>query len=487
MIFSSPLFLFLFLPVTLAGFTLLRGRARQAFLLAASFLFYGWGEGCSLAVLPASILTNFLLGHLVARYRSSPRGPFVVWSAVAVNVGVLGWYKYGAHLPDGLNRVLYGLGITPPAFQGPCLPLGISYFTLAAISYVVDVYREETVPERSLPRFAVFLSLFPKLAAGPIARYGAVAGDLSCGRVPLGDFADGVRRFVLGLGKKVLIADGIAATTAQILAIPRADLTAGLAWGGLVCFTLQLYCDFSGYSDMAIGIGKMLGFKLPENFQHPYTSRSLTEFWRRWHMSLSAWLRDYLFIPLSYALLTASVRRKIAEGRYRTNYRAGLSIFLVFTLCGIWHGPGAGFLAWGMLNGVVLAVESLWLGRRIAGWKPPLQHLYLMTVVMLAWVPFMIPSLESAFQYYGALSGLASGSGTEHHLRLYVTPGLLLALAAGILASMPTVGRVAKLFEAPPLRRFAPAAEGVFLVVVLVCSFASLAGSTFTPFIYQGF
>lgn len=450
--------------------------------------FYAWGDGRYVVLLLLSIVLNYVFGELIAKYHKSSKGRIVLWFALVVNLGSLVWFKYATFIADNINIVLTPLQISPVHVQPQHLPLGISFFTFQAIAYLLDVFREEATHQKSITRFALFMALFPKLAAGPIIRYGEVAGDLNQREISLDDIACGVRRFIIGLGKKVIIADTIAKTSDQIFAIPQQDLTTGIAWLGIICYTLQLYFDFSGYSDMAIGIGRMFGFKIQENFNYPYIARSLTDFWRRWHISLSTWFRDYLFIPLSYALMTDRIRKKIAEGTYRINYRFVFSIFVVFTICGLWHGAGYGFIAWGMLHGTVLGIESLWLGKKMKKWKIPIQHIYLLLVVMMSWVLFRITDLKSAIMYYKALFGFNANIGLQYHLSRYLDNELLLALLIGILGSMPLTNVVAKYSDSSIfLRKGAPVAEIIFIGLILLVSFASLAKSTFSPFMYQRF
>ena len=487
MLFSAPIFLFLFLPIVLAGYGFVGRRLRNFFLLGASIFYYAWGEGRYVVLLIFSIFLNFTFGILAARYRDSSKGRLIIWLALFMNLGALVWYKYTAFIASNINFILSSIEVPPVQIQNHDLPLGLSFFTFQAIAYVLDVYREETAPQQSLIKFALFMSLFPKLAAGPIIRHGEVAEDLTDRKIDLELFSSGVRRFVIGLGKKVLIADTIAKTTEKIFAIPGQDLPSDLAWLGIICYSLQIYFDFSGYSDMAIGLGRMLGFKIQENFNYPYIACSLTDFWRRWHISLSTWFRDYLFVPLSYALMTDRIRKKIGEGNYKTNYRSVFSIVMVFTLCGFWHGAGYNFIAWGMLHGVILGLESLWLGRVIQKWKAPLQHAYLLFIVTMAWVLFRSPGVKSAFSYFKALAGFTSTNSLYYHISLYLNTELLVVLLAGVVGAAPISKVIRGYFERDSMRRLMPFAEVAFIIMILLASFASLAGSTFSPFIYQKF
>lgn len=485
LLFCSPIFLFLFLPLVLAGYWLVGKKLRNIFLLGSSIFFYAWGDGRHLSLLLFLIIANYVLGLVVATYRGSSKGRLFIWLSLLVNFGSLVWYKYAAFFADNINSVLNYFGSNQVHVPAQHLPLGISFITFQAIAYILDIYHKESAPQKNITTFALFMALFPKLTAGPIIRYDEVAKDLPSREIELEEFSYGVKRFAIGLGKKVLIADTIAKTTDQIFAIPQQDLTTGVAWLGIVCYTLQLYFDFSGYSDMAIGLGRMFGFKIRENFNYPYFAKSLTDFWRRWHISLSTWFRDYLFTPLTYALMTDRFREKIAKGGYKTNYRVVFSIFVVFTLCGLWHGAGYGFIVWGMLHGAVLGIETLWLGNRIKNWRIPLQHAYLIVVVMMSWVLFRSPSLQSAFSYYKALLGFSAGTGLQYHLSLYLNTQLFLALLVGVFASTPIAENIAASLGA--FKRVTPAAEIAFILFTLVASFGLLANSTLSAFIYQQF
>src|SRR6266545_4939931 len=298
MVFSSPIFLFLFLPIVLAVNFLLPIRLRNLWLLIMSLIFYGWGEPRFVLVMIASIVVNFALGLWVDRVRGRPAARRVMALGIALNIGLLAVYKYANFAVDNLNTVLAALGAAPIPLAPIALPIGISFFTFQAFSYVIDVERRDGPVQKNPLDVALFVSLFPQLIAGPIVRYRDVAAQIVERTITCEGFTRGVERFLIGLGKKMLIANTVAVPADAIFAIPADQLTAGVAWLGVVCYALQIYYDFSGYSDMAIGLGLMLGFHFLENFNYPYISRSMTEFWRRWHISLSTWFRDYLYIPL---------------------------------------------------------------------------------------------------------------------------------------------------------------------------------------------
>ena len=494
--FYSPLFLFLFLPILLACYWPLGSKGRTCLLLLASLFFYasynlffsawaeGKGAGGFLLLLLYYISANYLFGILAAAHRETTRGRCIIWLSLIANLAPLVWYKYAGFI---LSMFKLAGNSTVPEIPSHYIPLGISFLSFQAIAYILDVYREEVEPERNPLRFALFLAIFPKIIAGPIIRYAEVAADLAEPKLNVEQFAFGVRRFVTGLGKKVILADTLAITANQIFSIPGVELSAGVAWLGLLTYTLQLYLDFSGYTDMAIGLGCMFGFKFQENFNYPYIARSLTEFWRRWHISLSTWLRDYLFIPLSYALMTDRIRQKIAQGTYTTNYRTLFSVVAVFTICGLWHGAGWNFIVWGMLHGVVLALESLWLSKVLKKWWLPLQHVYLVFVVMLAWVFFRLPTLHEAFEFFVALAGFSGKTRALYGLGLYVDSTELIVLIAGIIAATPAVKTVSDRLKQSGNTTTLALCEIAGMLIITVLSYCSIASSTFTPFLYQKF
>ena len=475
MLFSSPVFLFLFLPLVLALYFAAPRAARNLLLLLASLVFYTWGEPRFVVVMLFSIAANFVLGILVERARGSRAAPVAVALSVTVNLGLLGTYKYAEFLVENLNRVLALLTLPPFQVTSPSLPLGISFFTFHALSYVLDVHRGTVRAQRNPIRMALYIALFPQLIAGPIIRYHYIAPQLTTRVVTFDRFAQGIRRFVLGLGKKVLIANTVAVTADAIFALPTDQLTPGLAWLATACYTLQIYFDFSGYSDMALGLGLLFGFRFPENFNYPYVSRSVTEFWRRWHISLSTWFRDYLYIPLG--------------GNRGAPWRTYVNLVTVFFLCGLWHGASWTFVGWGLFHGLFLVIERRGLGRWLAARAAPLGHAYTLLVVMIGWVFFRATTLQSALAMLAAMGGAAQGTGVEHYARLYLDVPQVLALLVGAVGALPALPTLARWCN----RRSAPV-DGVLalasiagLLLVFVSSAMMLAAGTYNPFIYFRF
>jgi len=485
MVFSSSVFLFLFLPVVLAVYALLPSLVlRNLFLLAASLFFYAWGEQSFVLVLIGSVIVNYLFGLAIGRLedRGTP-ARWMVGAAVAVNLGLLAFYKYANFAVDNLNVLFTHLGLAPLHLDPLHLPIGISFFTFQAMTYVIDIYRREGRAQRNPLNVGLYISMFPQLIAGPIVRYRDVATQITRRSVTLDKFSSGAERFIIGLGKKMILANTVGAAADRIFSIPGEGLTTGVAWIGTVCYTFQIYFDFSGYSDMAIGLGRIFGFHFPENFRSPYVSRSLREFWRRWHITLSAWFRDYLYIPLG--------------GSRRSPARVYANLFTVFFLCGLWHGASWTFVIWGMIHGVFIVLERLGLERLLRRLPRAVQHAYLMFVVMVAWVFFRAETASHALVYLKAMAGFSLGDGIEFHPGTFLNLALSLALLACMAASMPTGRRLRGLLgavKAEAESTLPRAAHDVLLLVktgclgaILAACAMLLASGTHNPFIYFRF
>ena len=481
MLFTSPTFLWLFLPVVLGVHFVIGPSWRNAFLLVASLFFYAWGEGVFVLLMVGSIVANYVLGRaLDAARRPAP----VLALAVVTNLGLLATFKYANFLVDNLNAWGGAPGVGPLHLAPIHLPLGISFFTFHALSYLIDISRRTVRAQRNPIEFGLYMTLFPQLIAGPIIRYHDIASQLGARRVDRERLALGVRRFVFGLGKKTLIANTLAAPADTIFAIPPANLTAPIAWLGALFYTLQIYCDFSAYSDMAIGLAKMLGFDFLENFAYPYVARSITEFWRRWHISLSNWFRDYLYIPLGG-------NRGGAVSTYR-------NLLTVFFLCGLWHGASWNFVVWGLFHGAFLVLERAGLRKRLERAPVVAGHVYAVLVVMVGWVLFRTATLASAGAYVAAMAGLARGSGAEYPATLYARPDVALALVAAIAVATPLAPWLARRWAgyvaATALGRRAVVIDATGAVVqlatlaaVFLASSVMMAGRTYNPFIYFRF
>jgi alginate O-acetyltransferase complex protein AlgI len=488
-LFTEPVFLFIFLPVLLALHVAPWPAYRNGLLLAASVVFYARGGGNFTWFLAASILLNYWAAIVIDRRRDRPAGRRLLILTVAANVTALGVFKYADFAVGNLNAALRSLGATPVPAPGLVLPIGISFFTFHAVSYVVDVYRRDAAAQKGPVQAALYLLLFPQLIAGPIIRYREIADQLARRRVSMNDMAAGIQRFVIGLGKKMLVANVVAVPVDRIFAMPADQLTAAHAWLAMACYTVQIYFDFSGYSDMAIGLARMFGFRFPENFRHPYSARSIQEFWRRWHISLSAWFRDYVYVPLG--------------GSRATPGRTYLNLVTVFFLCGLWHGANWTFVVWGLYHGLFLVLErkggAAWLAARPA----VLGHLYAVVMVLVGWVFFRADSMTAAAGVLRAMAGASPALPTPFAAIWYLTPEVVLALAAGALGSMPWLPAVRARFAGAPAghgpRATGDRADGLALGwmpsvavmaalwIVLLASLSLVAARTYNPFIYFRF
>jgi alginate O-acetyltransferase complex protein AlgI len=479
-LFTEPTFLFVFLPILLALYQLPGLPYRNWLLLAASIIFYARGAGSFTWLVLALIVFNYVAARLIDRHRATALGRRLLAGAVAIDLLVLAVFKYADFAVGNLNAALTFVGVQPFALPGILLPIGISFFTFHAISYVVDVYRQDASAQKRPVKAALYLLVFPQLIAGPIVRYRQIAEQLSSRVTSLDDFAYGVRRFIIGLSKKMLIANTLAGPADQIFAMPAAELTALHAWTAVVCYTLQIYFDFSGYSDMAIGLGRMFGFQFPENFNYPYTATSIQDFWRRWHMSLSAWFRDYVYIPLG--------------GNRTSTGRMYFNLVLVFFLCGLWHGASWTFVVWGLYHGVFLMLERMGLAARVGVLPEPLRHAYALLVVMVGWVFFRADTFGSAVAMLAAMGGAGGTSSAVYAPAWFWTTDVLLAIAAGAVGSTPVIQALAQRLAAPAegnlaltLRWHGSIAALLALSTLLAASLMLSAARSYNPFIYFRF
>ena len=489
MVFSSIIFLFFFLPITLTLYLLSGRKLRNIVLLLTSLLFYTWGEGKYVSVLLVCIVANYIFAALMEISYGTANRPVLIWRpkvylalGIIFNIGLLFYFKYTNFVLENLNRLTLWSGAGPIMLSKIHLPLGISFFVFQAISYLIDVYRRNVKATFNPLNFAVYKSLYPQLIAGPIVRYRDVAGQVARRVITTEGFASGARRFITGLGKKVLIANTAAVAADRIFAIPGNHLRPGVAWLGVVCYTIQIYFDFSGYSDMAIGLGRMLGFDFLENFNYPYISKSVQEFWRRWHISLSTWFRDYLYIPLG--------------GNRGGPWKTYANLMMVFFLCGLWHGASWTFVVWGMWHGLFLILERLQGGSIPGRLGRPICHLYTMLVVMIGWVFFRSADPVYALNYIKVMFGFHAKGFTPYYLSMFLSTDLKLALIAGIVGSMP-VEEFFRRLRLPLAAINGPAllvadntlalVNLVFLFGVFFLSAMALAGGTHNPFIYFRF
>lgn len=490
MLFTEPTFLFLFLPVLLWLYRGCPKSLRNALLAFASLVFYAWGEKEYTVVILLSIILNYGFGLCVSPSRSAKFRKIALILGITINLGMLAFFKYANFILDNLNGLLEPLGMTPIELDPVYLPVGISFFTFQSMSYVIDVYRCEVKPQKNLLTLGLYVSLFPQLIAGPIVRYADVCAEIADRSASIKNFASGSRRFIIGLGKKMIIANTVAWPADRIFALPGDELSTSLAWLGAICYTLQIYFDFSGYSDMAIGLGKMFGFNFLENFQYPYIARSITDFWRRWHISLSSWFRDYLYIPLG--------------GNRVSRLRTYLNLMTVFLLCGLWHGANWGFVVWGLYHGLFLVIERSGFRKVLEKTTPILQHAYTISTVMFGWVFFRVATgphahdniLGYGIRYCMAMWGL-NGAESPRAIAEYFDPYLLVIIIIGIIGATPIYKWLssrmtgsARELEGLKVSSWSVAGEivgSVYLLLVLFYSSILIASNSYNPFIYFQF
>lgn len=445
--FCAPIFPFAFLPLLLVLHAACPRGGRNLLLLLASLLFYFWGGRQHLLLLVALAAAHWWLGRWVAA-----GGRKRLAAAVGIDLAVLAACKYAGFVVGQLAPLCAALGLPEPPRPTWHLPLGISFFVFEAIAYLIDIHRRQSTPADSPTHLGLYLTYFPHLFAGPIVRYREIAGQFTSRTITEAGFADGIRRVIIGLAKKALLANPMALTVEAIFAVPPGQLSAGAAWLGLVAYALQLYFDFSGYSDLAVGLAKLFGFTLPENFDRPYTAQTVGEFWRRWHITLSSWLRDYVYLPLG--------------GSRRGRLRTACNLLAVFLLCGLWHGAGWTFIVWGLWHGLFVALEHLGFAGLLARAGRPVRHAYTLAVVLVGWAFFRAADLPHAFGYLQALAGTADG---VFLLGDFWDRQLALALAAGVAVCAWPASRVAA------------------LLVLFAAVAVELVAGTYNPFIYGRF
>lgn len=469
MLFPSEVFLFVFLPVVLAVYYLFlrkTKRLKNIFLLIASLFFYAWGEPVHVFLMIGVILANWLYGILADYFRERKTAArLILFLMVLTDIGVLGWFKYSGFVVENINRFLR-LSLPVPRVA---LPIGISFFTFQAMSYVIDVYRGKGKVQKNPLQVGLFISLFPQLIAGPIVRYETIADQIENRKENLSDFSAGVTRFCIGLGKKVLIANHMATVADaafDLLFAGQFQSSVAMAWLGAISYTFQIFFDFSGYSDMAIGLGKMFGFHFEENFRYPYLATTVSDFWRRWHISLQTWFRDYVYFPLGGS--------RVSKGRMVLN------LFIVWTLTGIWHGAWWTFIAWGLLYFVLLTFEKLTGLNKKQFW---FGHIYTMFFVILGWVLFRAPNLGSAFVYMKAMFGIGAKGVMSSTALAYVAQNWMYYVMA-VLGCFPLLTTMDKKFGKS---RIWNAAYTIGVLVVLIVSVSFICNNAYNPFIYFNF
>ncbi len=470
MLFSSMTFLFVFLPVTLAVYYLAPAQMRNLVMLAASLFFYAWGEPVYIILMLLSILMNYYCGLDIDGKRNSPQlARRSLIFAVAANVLVLGFFKYYGLIMETVNGTL---PVDIPYRVLP-LPIGISFYTFQALSYIVDVYRGEARAQKKFTWFASYICMFPQLIAGPIVRYVDIEEQLRQRSFGIVKFGRGAMFFIRGLAKKVVIANSIGTVYEQVMQLPVGTVSVLTSWVGCLAYAFQIYFDFSGYSDMAVGLGKMFGFEFRRNFHYPYVSKSITEFWRRWHISLSTWFREYVYIPLG--------------GNRCGGQRNMVNLILVWALTGLWHGAEWNFLLWGLYYGVLLILEKHVWGALMDRLPGVIQHIYTFVLVMVGWVFFFSPDLGSALDYIGMMFGMGASALADRQAVFLLTTHWLLFLLC-ILGSSSIGWTILRAFmESYKKGRTQRIMSCVIYMGIFLVSVAFLVTETFNPFLYFRF
>lgn len=466
MVFSSTIFLCVYLPLVLLGYYICPKKGRNLFLLIVSLVFYAWGEPKYVFLMIFSILVNYIFGRLMDKHRENKkRLKLMLVLSVVIDIGLLSVFKYTDFIITNVNAI-FGSSFD---LLNIALPIGISFYTFQAMSYTIDVYRNDVRVQKNLIDFGMYITMFPQLIAGPIVRYADVQDQLAERSVTTADFSEGVMRFVVGLGKKVLLANQMGAVWSDIYAL-GGDVSALMAWTGAIAYTFQIYFDFSGYSDMAIGLGRMFGFKFPENFRYPYQSVSITDFWRRWHITLSTWFKEYLYIPLG--------------GNRRGLARQALNLLIVWSLTGFWHGAGWNFVLWGLYYFVILFIEKLFLLKALDKLPKFFRHVYALLLIIIGWVIFASDDVSVLLPFLGSMFG-ANGAIGGMDVYTLLTKAVLLIICCIASTELPK-----KLFLSAAGAMNEKAAftlKSVLMIALLALSMILLIGDSYNPFLYFRF
>ena len=479
MLFSSMTFIYVFLPVVCSIYLLVRNELKNHVLLIASLVFYAWGEPKYLAIMIATILINYIFAILIEKAdKDVKKETFLaifinkklfLTLCITANLSILCYFKYFNFLAENINLLFK----TNVDFIKVIMPIGISFYTFQSISYVMDVYRGESA-QKDLYKLALYIALFPQLIAGPIVKYHEISAQIESRSVNFSTLSYGIKRFIIGLSKKMLVANTFGEIADKVFASNPDSFSPLIAWLGAVCYTLQIYFDFSGYSDMAIGLGAIFGFKFPENFNYPYISKTISEFWRRWHISLSSWFREYLYIPLG--------------GNRKGNKRTYLNLFLVFLATGVWHGAAWNFVIWGIYNGFFVIIERLFKLNKDTQTRPLYQvgllHIYCILAFIIGWVLFRSPDLEYAISYISNMFFCLDYTEEPYILEYYISALDALLLVFALIVCLPVFKNTLYRSENST---FLSVAVNICTYILLIISTAQIAGSTYNPFIYFRF
>lgn len=466
MVFSSTIFLCVYLPLVLLGYYICPKKGRNLFLLIVSLVFYAWGEPKYVFLMIFSILVNYIFGRLMDKNRGrQKRMKLLLVLSVVIDIGLLSVFKYTDFIITNVNAI-FGSSFD---LLNIALPIGISFYTFQAMSYTIDVYRDDVRVQKNLIDFGMYITMFPQLIAGPIVRYADVQDQLAERSVTTADFSEGVMRFVVGLGKKVLLANQMGAVWSEIYAL-GGDVSALMAWTGAIAYTFQIYFDFSGYSDMAIGLGRMFGFKFPENFRYPYQSVSITDFWRRWHITLSTWFKEYLYIPLG--------------GNRCGLARQALNLLIVWSLTGFWHGAGWNFVMWGLYYFVILFIEKLFLLKALDKLPKFFRHVYALLLIVIGWVIFASDDVSVLLPYLGSMFGANGAVGGMDVYTLF-TKAVLLIICCVASTELPK--RLFLSATGAMNEKAAFTIKSVMTIALLALSMILLIGDSYNPFLYFRF
>lgn len=486
MVFSQLTFLYYFLPIVMIVYFFSSDKIRNVLIFITGLLFYAWGEPFYVCLMLFSTAIDYTAGRLMAKYDDdNKKRKICLIVSVCMNVGLLAIFKYSDFLIDSFNGVfgtsvtnpvvlvnkalnsLYSFGLNEKRVE---LPIGISFYTFQSMSYTIDLYLRNIKVQKSFLNFASYVSLFPQIVAGPIVRYEDVANELESRTVNIAKISAGIGIFVKGLAKKVLLANNIGMVWTQVKAMDYSTISVATAWLGIIAFAFQIYFDFSGYSDMATGLGKMLGFEFPKNFDHPYISKSISEFWRRWHITLGSWFRSYVYIPLG--------------GNRNGNFKTYRNLFITWALTGLWHGASWNFILWGLFFGVLIIIERLGFGKILEKLPSAVSMLYTFVMVLFGWVLFDTDTLADAGRYYAAMFG-AGGSLVDSYARYTIASNAVM-LVLCILISGGLGSRLISFCEEKNKRASAVAGVAVKIGGLLICT-AYLVGATYNPFLYFRF
>lgn len=464
MVFSDSVFLFIFLPLTLAVYYAVPFAFKNTVLFLTGLLFYAWGEPVYVLIMLLSTAIDYCAGRLMDRFDSNKKiRKATLLVSVVMNLSLLGIFKYGSFFIGSVNGI-FGSAIPDPGLP---LPIGISFFTFQSMSYTIDLYRRNIKVQKNFIDFAAFVTMFPQIVAGPIVRYEDVSAQLACRRIDLSSMSDGITRFVCGMCKKVLIANSIGALWTDVKAQDYASMPAATAWLGIAAFTLQIYFDFSGYSDMAIGLGKMLGFDFPENFRYPYNSKSVAEFWRRWHITLGDWFKSYVYFPLggSRGSTAATIRNTL----------------IVWLLTGLWHGASWNFILWGLYYGVLIILEKFVFRRLLERTPSALRHILTMLAVVFGWVIFEITSPASELEFVKAMLGFGGSFANSFTLNALHNYAVTFIAAIAISTGIPL--KICKKLPEKRADTLSLVGEAAGMTACIAC----LVDSGYNPFLYFNF